>query len=492
MVYKNVLMKVDRSGMSQLSFQKPMGRPAKFPRIKQQIRSAIIQGRFKPNEQLPSVDKLAKQLGVGGPTAKKAIDELASEGWLESLHGVGTFVRMRKDTSQVMLTAPRRYGWEPFLSVENLDAFHAKHPHVRIILSSEPTTDIAVTDSYTLVVDRLRGQTLQSLENLRKQFGREAWALPEKMRAMGTYEGVLYGLPMRADLLLLQTNPQLLESVGVKPIDRYMSWEQRKDILTSCRLDRNGDGVYECFGAFSKLALYEWLIPFWQRGGRLDDRKAFFRSEPFQVLSEIWEMHHKSGMLPIEMPPGQSETANGVIRRRFVAQQVAMRWITNLDIFDQLPFATSIALPRFGSVARQEMHAMLLGVHRDCSHPDVAMEFLDFCYRRFIRDNAEYPFALSDEHRQQLRQAPSVHRLLQDGFSDASEPLHEGSPPRTWAIESEIYNCFRLLQQPDQMERRLHKLWGQEAGGSVAGSISPMSLGLPWSEIVSPVGQLFQ
>src|SRR6185503_15108959 len=149
--------------------------------------------------------------------------------------------------------------------------------------------------------DRLRGQSLQSLDALRKQLGREAWLLPEKMRALGTHDGALFGLPMRADLILLQTNPGMLKALGVELPERYMSWEQRKETLARCRQDRDNDGVVECFGAFSKLSLYEWLIPFWQMGGRLDDREAFFGSEPFQVLTDIWEMHHKSQVLPIEL-----------------------------------------------------------------------------------------------------------------------------------------------------------------------------------------------
>src|SRR5688572_26596584 len=86
------------------------GRPAKFPLIKQRIRSELIQGRYESGQQLPSLEKIAGQFGVGGPTAKRAVDELIEEGWLESRHGVGTFVRIRKTASHVLLTAPRRLG----------------------------------------------------------------------------------------------------------------------------------------------------------------------------------------------------------------------------------------------------------------------------------------------------------------------------------------------------------------------------------------------
>ena len=466
------------------------GRPAKFPVIKQHIRSALIQGHYKSGQQLPAVEAIARQFSVGGPTVKRAVDELAREGWLESRHGVGTFVSMRHSRPQVMLTAPRKQGWETVLSVENLDAFREQHPNVQVTLSSEPTTDILVTDSYSLIVDRIRGQTLQSLDDLQSRFGKEPWQLPDRMRALGTYNGALFGLPLRADLMVLQANPRSLENIDVTPPDRYLNWDQRKDILTRCRQDRDGDGVVECFGAYSKLASYEWLIPFWQRGGRLDDRDAFFGAEAIQVLNELWEMHHKSVTLPIEMTHGKSETANEIIRQRFISQQIAMRWITSVAIFKPLPFPTTILLPQFGPVRRQEMHASVLGIHSDCAHPDVAIKFLDFCYRRFIRDNHEYPFALAEEHRHFLRQTPAVHRLLQEGFADASEPLHEGSPLRTWAIEREIYNGLRLLQSRERMLTRLQQHWDQWNTGLHPAGVQPSSLILPGAELLSPVDQL--
>src|ERR1043166_4198495 len=91
------------------------GRPPKIHETKRQIRSAILQGHLKRDEQLPALGELARQLKVARVTAKRAVDELAAEGWLESRHGVGTFVRVRRSGSQVMLTAPRQSMSEPFL-----------------------------------------------------------------------------------------------------------------------------------------------------------------------------------------------------------------------------------------------------------------------------------------------------------------------------------------------------------------------------------------
>ncbi|MBI4028648.1 MAG: GntR family transcriptional regulator [Verrucomicrobia bacterium] len=418
---------------------------------------------MKAEQQLPSLGEIARQCGVASMTVKRAFDDLVKEGWLRTQHGLGTFVRVRKDAFQIVLTAASHAGWMPYLAAEFLDAFHASHPNVRVILSSEPTTDFVVTDSYGLVVDRIRHHRLQSLDVLRDRFGSRDWELPAPVRAMASWNGALFGLPMHVTLKLLQLNPEFLQRCGVRPPDRFLDWTTYQKILTRCRQDQDGDGVAECFGSFSALDLWEWLVPFWQNGGRLDDQAAFFAAKPFSILDGLWRMHHVQQTLPIEMRIGIGEFFDKQIRRRFENGQIAIRWSDNIGISRRFPFSTGIVLPRFGSVPRQHAHAMLLGIHRDCAHPDAAMEFLNFCHQRFIRDNPEYPFALNDDDRRLLRQMPGLHRLLAEGFESASEPLHEGAPERTWAIENEIYDWFRLFVDRKTMLARLHAHWDRWA-----------------------------
>src|ERR1051325_3836527 len=393
------------------------GRPPKFPAIKEKLRSAILQGRFKHDEQLPSFHHLAKELGVGGPTAKKAIDALVEEGWLESLHGVGTFVRLRKTASQILLTAPRRGACEPIFSAENLEAFHKAHPNVRVTLTADPAPDFLFMDSYQMVADQIRERRLLSLDELWDRFGRRDWKIPAIVRKYGTCQGSWLALPLRLEIYVLMINPAVLERFGLRPPVRTMDWTQYRDVLRRCREDRDGDGFVECVGALSKLALSEWLIPFWQRGGRLDEYEAFFDPKALSVLDELFDMHHLEKTFPFEMPIGQDETPSGLIAERFRRGQVAMRWGTTTSVlFQPMPFPFSIVLPRFGPVERQQSHGVVLGIDRECRHPDVALEFLDFCYQRFIRGNTEYPFAMTEEQRRMMRQMPEIHRLLKEGL----------------------------------------------------------------------------
>jgi len=53
-----------------------------YEQIKDQIKKLIIHQRLKPDEQLPSIRTLAKDLQVGIVTVKRAYDDLVLDGYL--------------------------------------------------------------------------------------------------------------------------------------------------------------------------------------------------------------------------------------------------------------------------------------------------------------------------------------------------------------------------------------------------------------------------
>lgn len=64
-----------------------------YEQLVEQIKGAIIQGRLKENDPLPSVRSLAKELKISALTVKKAYDTLDQEGMIATVHGKGSFVR---------------------------------------------------------------------------------------------------------------------------------------------------------------------------------------------------------------------------------------------------------------------------------------------------------------------------------------------------------------------------------------------------------------
>lgn len=62
-----------------------------YLQIENAIRSAICQGQLRPQDQLPSIRQLAKQLQVAIITVKRAYDDLEQAGMIETRQGKGCF-----------------------------------------------------------------------------------------------------------------------------------------------------------------------------------------------------------------------------------------------------------------------------------------------------------------------------------------------------------------------------------------------------------------
>ena len=61
--------------------------------IAARVRVAVAAGELLPGEALPSVRELARRLRVNPATVAQAYRELAGEGFVETRHGAGTFVK---------------------------------------------------------------------------------------------------------------------------------------------------------------------------------------------------------------------------------------------------------------------------------------------------------------------------------------------------------------------------------------------------------------
>lgn len=59
------------------------------------MRARIASGQWSPGTKLPSEPILSVELGVARGTLRRAVDDLASEGFLSRVHGRGTFVSNR-------------------------------------------------------------------------------------------------------------------------------------------------------------------------------------------------------------------------------------------------------------------------------------------------------------------------------------------------------------------------------------------------------------
>lgn len=63
-----------------------------YERVRQAIAASIADGTYAPGDRLPSEARLAEELGVNRLTVRRAIEELARAGVVESRQGSGTYV----------------------------------------------------------------------------------------------------------------------------------------------------------------------------------------------------------------------------------------------------------------------------------------------------------------------------------------------------------------------------------------------------------------
>lgn len=68
--------------------------------ISDRIRILLVEGRLAPGTALPSVRRLAMELGVHFNTVAEAYRQLAAEGWLELKHGRSAVV-VRRSVAEV-------------------------------------------------------------------------------------------------------------------------------------------------------------------------------------------------------------------------------------------------------------------------------------------------------------------------------------------------------------------------------------------------------
>jgi DNA-binding transcriptional regulator YhcF (GntR family) len=79
---------INRNGTGESGARKPV-----YRQIAEQVSHAIVSGRLREGDKLPTIRALAEELGVNRDTVALAYDGLARDGVVETTVGRGTFVR---------------------------------------------------------------------------------------------------------------------------------------------------------------------------------------------------------------------------------------------------------------------------------------------------------------------------------------------------------------------------------------------------------------
>jgi GntR family transcriptional regulator, histidine utilization repressor len=68
------------------------GATAHYLRVKRSVVDRIAKGSLKPGARVPSENELVREFGLSRMTVNRALRELAADGVLQRIAGVGTFV----------------------------------------------------------------------------------------------------------------------------------------------------------------------------------------------------------------------------------------------------------------------------------------------------------------------------------------------------------------------------------------------------------------
>lgn len=64
-----------------------------YEQIVDQIKKMIVKGELQENDSLPSVRSLSNELKISALTVKKAYDFLENEGYIQTVHGKGSYIK---------------------------------------------------------------------------------------------------------------------------------------------------------------------------------------------------------------------------------------------------------------------------------------------------------------------------------------------------------------------------------------------------------------
>ncbi|GAA3828319.1 PLP-dependent aminotransferase family protein [Sphaerisporangium flaviroseum] len=189
-------------------------------RIYRQLLDAVLDGRLRPGERLPSTRELARRLGVARNTVAVAYERLTAEGFLEARVGSGTYVAAAPVSRARPRSAPAGGGVRPRKVWESLTTLPTETPEAAYdFRAGVPDAGLFPLATWRrLVAGELRAATL-SPAAYRDPAGHEGLR-----EAISRYVGVGRSVRARAqDVIVTNGAQQALDLIGrvlIGPGDR--------------------------------------------------------------------------------------------------------------------------------------------------------------------------------------------------------------------------------------------------------------------------------
>jgi multiple sugar transport system substrate-binding protein len=319
-----------------------------YHQLKTLIREQIESGLWRPGDRIPTEQALCQSYDISRAPVRQALNELAQEGVLIRRPGLGTFVNNDTPADPSSDTPIQMMSSDPYWSrvLDHVSrVWNMEHPDQKVTfqvnvvdhsqfynllsaaIGSGVAPDVAMVDC-VWVAGLAQSGFLYALEDLGSQWSHTAFVkdlYPAFVEA-NSFNGRLYGLPLKADASLLWYRKDWFAQQGLEP---PQDWD---DLLAVTRYFLQPQ-VREQYGLAYPLAfpggtagdeatVYN-LMPFvWSAGGEIFDTDAVVLDAPgtrraLQFLRELVTLHRVS-------PPEVVSYKEDTTPRLFTSGKVAM------------------------------------------------------------------------------------------------------------------------------------------------------------------------
>ncbi len=318
-----------------------------YHQLKTLILEQIESGLWRPGDRIPTQQELCRMHNISRSPVRQALNDLAYEGLLVRRPGLGTFVSDRADASpssdaplQMMCSDPR---WPRVLDhvsrIWNTERSDQKisfevnvvshgqlYDLLNIAVGSGSAPDVAMVDCMW-VAGLAQSGFLYALEDLGSQWNHTTFVTdlyPAIVEAT-SFDGKLYGLPVKADTSLLWYRKDWFAQEGLEP---PRDWDDLLDVaghfLQPQAQERYGLAYPLAFpgGTAGGEATVYSLMPFvWSAGGDVCNAEAVVLDAPgtrraLQFLRELVTVHRAS---PPEVVNYKEDTTPRLFARGKVA-----------------------------------------------------------------------------------------------------------------------------------------------------------------------------
>lgn len=206
-------------GLERWTFQ-PITDPRVHERVVDQITFAIRSGAYRVGERLPSVEHMARDMGVSKPTVGEAIRVLSSRGVVESRRGVNGGVTVVDDNIPITLLSLADGHSEPSLR-ELLEARRPVEMQIARLAAerAEPSDIEAMEDSIEKLVDHVGGDGESRLHF--DHFFHYAMGRAARSELLAYYQHqILQGITvLMHDFFVTQENPETVVELHRRTLD---------------------------------------------------------------------------------------------------------------------------------------------------------------------------------------------------------------------------------------------------------------------------------